>query len=59
MTYACKDCGFVFRRVGAVGECPFCEKTHIRSATEEEARRMELHLEQEKPTLQIREEQNL
>ncbi len=59
MTYACKDSGFVFRRVGAVRECPFCEKTHIRTATEEEAAGLKLLLEQRKPTLQIREEQTL
>jgi len=46
-------------RVGAVRECPFCEKTHIRTATEEEARRLKLLLELGKPTLQIREEQTL
>lgn len=51
MTYACKDCGFVFCRAGEVNECPSCEKNHIRSATEEETQRVQTLLEQEKPTL--------
>ena len=50
MTYACEDCGFLFCRTGAVEECPFCEKNHIRSATKEEAGRLQKLLEQEKPS---------
>jgi len=46
MTYTCEDCGFLFCRVGAVKECPSCEKPHIRLATEEEADRLQKLLEQ-------------
>ena len=59
MTYACEDCGFLFCRVGALKECPSCEKPHIRPATEEEAGRPQKLLKQGKPTLQIKEEQTL
>ena len=41
MTYDCEDCGFLFCRVGAVKECPSCEKPHIRPVTEEETGRLE------------------
>lgn len=56
MTYACEDCGFSFCRVGTVKECPSCEKPHIRSATEEEADRLQKFLEQCKASLRIKEE---
>ena len=46
MIYACEGCGFLFYRIGEVQECPFCEKNHIRSATEEEALRLQKILEQ-------------
>ena len=59
MTYTCEDCGFLFCRVGAVKECPSCEKSHIRSATEEEADRLQKLLEQGNTNLQIKEEQTL
>ena len=59
MTYACEDCGFLFCRVGAVKECPSCEKAHIRLATEEEADRLQKLLEQGNTNLQIKEEQTL
>ena len=59
MTYACEDCGFLFCRVGAVKECPSCEKPHIRPATEEEADRLQKLLEQGNTNLQIKEEQTL
>lgn len=59
MTYACEDCGFLFCRVGAVKECPSCEKNNIRPATEEEAGRLQKLLEQGKPILRIKEEQTL
>lgn len=59
MTYACEDCGFLFCRVGAVKECPSCEKPHIRPATEEEIGRLEKLLEQGKTSLEIKEEQTL
>ncbi|TWH59425.1 hypothetical protein DesLBE_3806 [Desulfitobacterium sp. LBE] len=51
MTYACEDCGFLFRRVGAVRECPSCEKKHIRPVTKEEAERLQKLLEQGKAAL--------
>lgn len=57
MTYACEDCGFSFCRVGTVKECPSCEKPHIRSATEEEADRLQKFLEQCKARLRIKEEE--
>lgn len=57
MTYACEDCGFLFCRVGAVKECPSCEKNHIRPATGEETGRLENLLERGTLKLQIKEEQ--
>ncbi|MPM41476.1 hypothetical protein SDC9_88131 [bioreactor metagenome] len=51
MTYTCEDCGFLFRRAGAITVCPSCEKSRIRSATEEEAQRLQTLLEQEKTAL--------
>lgn len=59
MTYACEDCGFLFCRVGAVKECPACEKPHIRPATEEETGRLGKILEQGKSNLHIKEEQTI
>ena len=59
MTYACEDCGFLFCRVGAVKECPSCEKSHIRPATEEEIGMLEKLLEQGKTSLEIEEGQTL
>lgn len=59
VTYACEDCGFLFYRAGEVKECPSCDKNHIRSATKEEAERLQKLLEQGKPTLRIKEEQTL
>lgn len=59
MTYACEDCGFLFCRVGAVKECPSCEKPHIRPAIGEEADRLQKLLKQGKTNLQIKEEQTL
>ena len=41
MTYCCEDCGFLFRRVGEVKECPSCEGKRFRTATEEEAKRLQ------------------
>lgn len=35
--YACGDCGFLFRRLNPINECPCCEGKHIRPATEKEA----------------------
>lgn len=47
MTYCCEDCGFLFRRLGEVKECPFCEGTQFRPATAEEAERMQALLNKE------------
>lgn len=41
MIYCCEDCGFLFRRVSEVTECPFCEGKRFRTATEEEAKRLQ------------------
>ncbi|PHV71531.1 hypothetical protein CS063_04825 [Sporanaerobium hydrogeniformans] len=51
-----EDGGFLFRRAGEAKECPYCEKNHIRLATEEETGRLEKLLEQGKPILRIKEE---
>lgn len=47
MIYCCKDCGFLFQRVGEVRECPFCQGTRIRFATEEEEKCLQVLLRQE------------
>jgi len=47
MIYCCEDCGFLFRRVGEIYECPSCEGYRIRPATAEEAERLK-HLLREK-----------
>jgi len=44
VTYCCEDCGFLFRRIGDVWECPFCEGKHFRPATEEEILRLQTML---------------
>jgi hypothetical protein len=59
MTYACEDCGFLFCGWERVKECPSCEKSHIRPATEEEIGMLEKLLEQGNTNLQIKEEQTL
>ena len=41
MIYCCEDCGFLFRRIGAVEECPFCEGKRFRTATKAEATRLQ------------------
>ena len=41
MTYCCEECGFLFRRVSEVTECPSCEGKRFRTATEEEAKRLQ------------------
>lgn len=58
MTYVCDNCGFLFCRTGEIKECPFCEKNHIRIATNEETQRLQTLLEQGKPTF-FKEEQTL
>ena len=52
MTYCCENCDFLFRRVGVVDACPFCEGSRFRPATEEEAERLQLLLMKEKSTAQ-------
>ena len=44
MIYACEDCGFLFRRVSEVRECPSCEGGKIRPASEEESRVLQNYL---------------
>ena len=50
MIYCCEDCGFLFRRMGEVKECPVCESSRFRSATEEEAKRLNVLLNKEEVT---------
>ncbi len=59
LTYACEDCGFLFCRMGAVKDCPYCEKNNIRLATEEETGIIQKLLEQGKSFLRLKEEQTL
>ena len=40
-SYCCDCCDFLFRRSGAVRECPACESVRIRSATPEEEIRLD------------------
>ena len=47
MIYCCEDCGFLFRRVSEVKECPLCERTHFRPATEEETKQLQTMLDKE------------
>ena len=41
MTYCCEGCGFLFLRVGEVTACPACEGSRFRTATAEEAKRLQ------------------
>ena len=45
MIYCCEDCGFLFRRIGEVTECPSCEGKRFRPGTNEEATRLTALLE--------------
>ncbi len=54
-----KKLPYPWGKEGTAKECPSCEKNHIRLATEEEAGRLQKFLEQEKTSLQIKEEQTL
>lgn len=47
MIYSCEDCGFLFRRIGEVKACPFCEGNRFRSATAEEEKRLQALLDKE------------
>lgn len=42
MIYICEECGFLFCRMGAIMECPSCEKHKIRIADREESQRLQL-----------------
>ena len=50
MIYCCEDCGFLFRRVSEVTECPACEGSRFRTATAEEEKRLQALLNQETET---------
>ena len=39
--YTCKNCGFIFTRVGECEQCPDCGKYTVRTANEEEIREFE------------------
>lgn len=47
MVYCCEDCGFLFRRVGEVKECPFCEGSRFRATRLEEEKRLQAILNKE------------
>lgn len=47
MNYYCEGCGFLFRRTGEVKECPRCEGSRLRLATDEEAKRLNVLLEED------------
>lgn len=47
MNYCCEDCGFLFRRIGEVKECPSCESSRLRPATAEEEERLEVLLKKQ------------
>lgn len=47
MTYCCEGCGFLFRRMGEVKECPLCEGSRFRPATAEEEERLKVLLNKE------------
>lgn len=59
MIYTCKDCGFLFYRIGVVKECPFCEKSNVRLANKEESQKLQKLMEQGKISLQIKEEKTI
>lgn len=50
MNYCCEGCGFLFRRIGEVMECPSCEGSRLRPATMEEAERLKAILNKETET---------
>lgn len=47
MIYCCEDCGFLFRRMGEVKECPFCERSRFRPATAQEKKYLQAILNKE------------
>ena len=48
MVYCCEDCGFLFRRMGEVKECPFCERSRFRPATAQEKNYLQALLNKER-----------
>lgn len=50
MIYCCEDCGFLFRRIGEVRECPSCEGRRFRAATTEEGKLLQALLDKETGT---------
>lgn len=48
MIYTCENCGFLFRRIGAVESCPYCDSDRIRPADKEEQKLLEQRLAEEK-----------
>jgi len=59
LTYVCEDCGFLFSRMGEVNGCPYCERKHIRTATEAEARALAELIKQSKQCLSGKEQEHL
>ncbi len=51
MIYICETCGFLFSRMGEVGECPSCEKYDIRIADSDESQSLQLFYEGENTKL--------
>lgn len=39
MTYCCKNCGFLFGRLGPVRQCPICDSGAVQAASAEEEER--------------------
>lgn len=46
MIYICQQCDFLFERSDPQTHCPFCQRTCVRPATQEEEERFETLLEQ-------------
>lgn len=42
--YTCKNCGFVFSRIGECEQCPDCGKYTVRFANEEEINEFEYRM---------------
>lgn len=47
MNYYCEGCGFLFRRIGDVNECPRCESFRLRPATGDETEHLKVILNKE------------
>lgn len=58
MTYACEDCGFLFRRTGEATQCPSCEKHRIRPASQAEEEQLKQLLNAKKNNI-ITEERSI